>query len=236
MFRVAIVFVMVMFSSVGFAQDVVTVNNRVDAPAVGKRDRPIRINHPEGAKVQAIYANTDQGVVRWSFLPEDHFERTPKFTIFVAPPGDFLITTGDSTILRIVEELQPGPQPRPQPQPEPQPRPQPEPPAPEPQPSPGPTGSVAWAVWVYEQADSVNQIPQTNTRLSIETRRYLESLGIKMVAYDGDQDAAKAKPFRDAAKSLPALVLMQDANRYTTFPAPKSIDELKRLVREVGGE
>jgi hypothetical protein len=230
-----------MFSSVGFAQDIVSVNNRVDAPAVGKRDRPIRINHPEGAKVQAIYARTEQGIVKWSFLPEDHFERTPSFTIFVAPPGDFLITTGDSTILRIVEELQPGPQPQPRPQPQPEPQPKPEPPKPEPQPGPQPSpspqpGKLTWAVWVYEQADSINQVPQTNTRLSVETRRYLESKGIKMVAYDDDQQSASAKSFRDAVKSVPAIVLMQDEKTYTTHPAPKSLDELKQLVKEASGE
>jgi len=234
MLRITVAALVMAFCSIGLAQDIVSVNNRVDAPSVGKRDRPIKINHPEGAKVQAIFANTDGGVVKWSFLPEEHFERTPNFTIFVAPPGDFLITTGDSTILRIVEEMQP--QPRPGPQPDPRPEPRPDPPAPEPQPTPGPQGRVAWAVWVYEQADSPNEIPQTNTRLSVETRRYLDSLGIKMAAYDDDQDAVKAKPFRDAAKGVPSLVLMQDATRYTVFPAPKSLDELKRFVREVGGE
>lgn len=235
MARFLVVALMLACCTTSFAQDVVSVNNRVDAPAVGKRDRPIRINHPENAKVQAIFANTEGGVVKWSFLPEEHFERTPTFTIFVAPPGDFLITTGDSTILRIVEQLQPGPQPRPEPRPEP--TPEPPRPQPDPQPAPGPQpGKLTWAVWVYEQADAVNEVAQTNTRLSVETRRYLESKGIRMIAYDDDQEAAKAKPFRDAAKTLPAIVLMQDEKTYAAYPAPKTLDELKQLVKEASGE
>lgn len=230
MVRYAVVALMLAFCSAGFAQDVVSVNNRVDAPSVGKRDRPIRINHPEGAKIQAIYANTDQGIVKWAFLPEEHFERTPTFTIFVAPPGDFLITTGDSTILRIVEEFQPAPRPQPTPPP------RPEPPAPDPQPNPNPqpNSKINWAVWVYEQSDTINQVAETNTRLSAETRRYLESRGIRLAAYDDDQDAAKAKPFKDAAKTLPAIVLMEDETKYSVHPAPKSLDELKKLVE--GGQ
>lgn len=207
---------------------------RVDAPSVAKRDRPVRINHPKGAKVQAIYADVSTGTVVWSYMPEEHFERDETYTSFAAPPGDYLITIGDSTILRIVEEGGPRPNPNPNPGPSPGPEPGPPDPEPEPEPEPGPKLKVNYAVWIYEQTDAINQIPQTNTRLSIETQRYLESRGIKKFAYDDEQDAAK--PFSKVVESLPALILMQEKGKYLAFPAPSSLDELKKLVEEVSGE
>jgi outer membrane biosynthesis protein TonB len=145
-----------------------------------------------------------------------------------------LITTGESTIVKVIEEGRPDPKPEPKPIP-PTPEPKPDP-KPTPGPQPSPKMSVAWAVWVYEQADAINQVPQTNTRLSAETRRFLDSRGIKMAAYDDDQEAAKAKPFLDAAGSKPSLLLMQDANKYVVRKAPSSVDELKAMVKEVTGE
>ena len=206
------------------AQDVVT------APSVAKRDQPIKINHPAGAQVQAIYAQVTEGVVVWSFLADEHFQRAEAYTIFAAPPGDYLITTGDSTILKIVQ--QDGPSPRPTPDPVP---PKPDP-TPDPEPSPTPKMEIAWAVWIYEQADAVDQIEQTNTRQSIETRRFLASKGIKAAAYDDDQDAAKAAPFRTVAGKLPALLLIQDERNMKSFAAPKSFAELQKLIEEVSGE
>lgn len=209
----------------------------VDAPSVAKRDRPIKINHPEGAKVAAIFADVSSGVVSWKFVPDEHFERTPTYTIFAAPPGDYLITDGRSTILRILEEtVPPSPDP-PRPAPNPDPKPEPEPkPDPEPKPSPVPKIKVRWAVWIYEQADSILQIPETNTRLSTETRKLLDDKGIAFAAYDADQEAAKAGPFRDVASKLPALVLMEDSQKYSIHPAPKTVAALKELLKEVAGE
>jgi hypothetical protein len=205
-------------------QETLTEKTFVQSPSVVKRDRPIRINHPEGVKIQAIFAKVDQGAVAWSYLPEDHFERSGLFTIFVAPPGDYFLTTGESTIIKIVDGGSPAPEP-----PKPQPK-------PEPDSNLKPKLKVHWAVWVYEQADSINQVPQTNTRLSSETRRYLESRGIKMSAYDDDQDSAKAKPFIDAAGKLPSLFLIQDSLKYSVYKAPSSLDELKAIVKEATGE
>jgi hypothetical protein len=204
----------------------------VSAPSVAKRDKPIKINHPSGAKVQAIYARTESGVVVWSFLADEHFERADTYTVFAAPPGDYLITTGDSTILKIVEEG--GPQPKPNPRPEP--GPDPPKPEPEPEPKPAPKIKINWAVWIYEQTDAVDQLDQTNVRQSIETRQYLESQGIKLAAYDDDQDAAKAGPFREVADKLPALVLMQDASKFSVHEAPSSLHELKELIAEASNE
>lgn len=206
-----------------------TTSTKVEAPSIGKRDQPIKINHPSGAKVQAIFANVSSGNVVWSYLSEDHFERSETYTVFAAPPGDYLITTGDSTILRIVEEGGPNPQPKPNPEPGP-PDPQPEP-EPNPEPAPGPKLKVNWAVWIYEQGDTIDQIPQTNTRLSIETQRYLDSRGIRKAAYDDEQN--EAKPFMKVSESLPSLVLVQETGKFVAFPAPASVDELKKMIEGV---
>jgi hypothetical protein len=199
---------------------------KVESPSVARRDRPVRVNHPAGAKIQAIYANVVAGTVTWVYLPEEHFDRGETHTVFAAPPGDYLLTSGDSTILKIVQGGDSIPEPPP-PKPEPKPEPKPDP-------KPAPKLKPDWVVWVYEQADAINQIPQTNTRLSIETRRYLESRGIKMIAYDADQPAAK--PFMAVAKQLPAVIVSQDANNYQAFSAPKTLDELKSILKEATGE
>lgn len=240
MFRSAVIslfFVLTAFT-VAVPQETLADRAFVQPPSVVKRDRPLKINHPAGTKIQAIFANAEQGVVSWVYLSEDHFERSSTFTIFVAPPGDYLITTGESTIVKVIEEGRPDPRPEPKPEPKPvPPTPEPKPdPNPTPNPQPSPKMKIDWAVWIYEQTDAVDQLSQTNTRLSIETRKFLESRGIKMAAYDDDQDSAKAKPFLEAAGNLPALILMQDANKYVVRKAPKSVDELKAMIKEVSGE
>jgi hypothetical protein len=218
--------------SIATPQETLAEKSFVQSPSVVKRDRPLKINHPAGTKIQAIFANAERGVVSWVYLSEDHFDRSSTFTIFVAPPGEYLITTGESTIVKVIEEGIPGPKPTPSP---PDPKPDPDP-NPTPSPQPSPKLKLEWAVWIYEQADAINQVPETNTRLSIETRRFLESRGIKLVAYDDDQEAAKAKPFLAAAGDLPSLLLMQDSTKYVVRKAPKSLDELKAMIKEVTGE
>ena len=49
----------------GISQDK-PVQYKVEAPAIAKRDRPVKINHPTGAKVQAIYASVVSGSVSWT--------------------------------------------------------------------------------------------------------------------------------------------------------------------------
>lgn len=203
---------------------------KVSTPPVAKRDQPVRINHPPGIKIQAIYADLASGVVTWSYLSEDHFQRADTYTVFAAPPGDYLVTTGDSTILKIIEEGGPRPVPTPGP---PKPNPQ---PSPSPYPSPQPKMKVSWAVWVYEQVDAAGQVSQTNTRLSVLTRQFLDLRGIKFAAYDDDQESAKAEPFRKVASSLPALILLDESGKSVSYPAPKSVDELKSIIKEVTGE
>lgn len=229
---------MLMATTAAIPQETLAERSAIQSPSIVKRDRPLKINHPAGTKIQAIFATVEQGVVSWSYLSEDHFDRSDTFTIFVAPPGDYLVTTGDSTIIKVIEEGRPKPSPGPAPGPSPgPPNPEPRPsPTPDPKPSPSPKLKVNWAVWIYEQSDATSQIQQTNTRLSIETRRLLESRGIKMAAYDDEQEQAKAKPFKDAAGSLPSLILVQDSQRYSVFKAPSSVDELKAILKEVTGE
>jgi hypothetical protein len=64
--------------SVAVPQETLSLTEKqsVQAPSVVKRDRPLKINHPAGVKVQAICANLEQGVVTWAFMPEDHFDRS----------------------------------------------------------------------------------------------------------------------------------------------------------------
>lgn len=204
---------------------------------IHKRDRPIVIEHDAGEVVSALFVS-ESG--EWQTLPDDHFVRGETRTILVGPVGQYLLTTGGSTIIKVVDEGRPEPQPKPDPKPgpDPQPNPQPDPePDPEPEPDPPiPALDVKWAVWVYEQSEAINEIPQTNVRLSAETREYLQGRGIKFAAYDDDQQAARARPYKQAAGMLPALVLMESATKFKAFPAPQSLDELKANLKEVTGE
>jgi len=204
----------------------------VDAPSISKRDQPIKINHPEGAKIQAIYADVVGGEVQWSFLPEDHFIRSETQTIFAAPPGDYLVTAGDSTILKVVEEGNPRPKPDPKPDP-PDPRPDPEP-DPDPEPSPDQL-RVNWAIWVEEISERINHPEATDTMLAAtndgsDVNESLTDRGIKVRAYDDDQQ--EAGPFLSiTANRRPSLVLMETADRFLVFDAPKSPEELETLIR-----
>jgi hypothetical protein len=191
-----------------------------------KRDTPVVIEHKAGDVVNAVFVDADG---QWKFLADKHFERSESRTIFAAPPGQYLLTTGDSKIVQIVEESQPHPKPSPDP-------PGPNPPNPDPNPAPSPGLKINWAVWVYEQTDSVDQIEQTNVRQSIETRNYLAARGIRLAAYDDEQDAARAEQFRSVLSKLPGIVLVQDAANFRAFEAPKTLDELKKIVAEVAGE
>lgn len=196
----------------------------VEAPSVAKRDRPVVINHPDGAEIQAIYARVTGGAVVWEYLPDDHFVRTPTQTIFSAPPGDYLVTSGDSTILKVVEEGGPSPRPQPDP-PDPKPEPQPEP---DPEPAPDQL-RVQWAIWVEEIADRPQHPDATGVMVDAESRRLLTDRGISVRVYDDDQ--AEASPFVAVADELPALILMESEDRFLTFPAPTSRDELEQIVR-----
>lgn len=197
----------------------------VEAPSISKRDQPIKINHPEGAKIQAIYALVAGEKVEWLFLPEDHFVRGETHTILAAPPGDYLVTAGDSTIIKVVEQGDPGPQPRPKPNPKP------DPPGPNPEPEPPPDQlRVEWAIWVEEISERMKHLQATSTMMDLNARRSLTDRGIDVRLYDDDQ--SEAEPFLSITEGRrPALVLMQDSENYLVFDAPKSPEELETLIR-----
>lgn len=192
---------------------------------------PISIEHAAGERIVVSYF--DMSSKRHKFLDERHFHRGEGVTIWVAPPGNYVVYGGkEPTIVDILasDDDPPDPDPRPDPKPDPEPEPRPEP---KPEPSPDPV-KVAWAVWIYEQQEAANHIDATNVRQSSETRAYLQSKNIKFSAYDDDQDAAK--PYLKSAKNLPALFLMEDAKNYTVFDAPETLDELQAMVKEASGE
>lgn len=199
----------------------------VEVDGIAKEHRPIVVTHESGVQINVLY--WDNGEPK--LLTDDHLIRLDDRTIWSAPSGTYAVIQQGSAIVQVTADGSPRPSPTPGPKPEP-----PKPDPPDPGPTPGPQIEIKWAVWIYEQTDAIEQIEQTNVRQSIETRQYLDSQGIKFAAYDDDQDAAKAKPFRSVAGKLPALVLMQNANTFTVHPAPVSFDDLKKLVKEVSGE
>ena len=199
----------------------------VEVDGIAKEHRPIVVTHEIGVQINVLY--WDNGEPR--LLADDHLIRLDDRTIWTAPAGTYAVIQQGSVIVQVTADGSPRPDPTPGPKPDP-----PKPDPPEPEPTPGPQIEIRWAVWIYEQTDAISQREQTNVRQSIETRKYLDSRSIKFAAYDDDQDAAKAKPFRAVADKLPALVLMQNASTFTVHPAPLSLDDLKKLVKEVSGE
>lgn len=199
---------------------------QITAPAIGRRDQPVKINHPAGATVQAIYVTRSGD---WAFLPERHFVRSEKFTILAAPPSTYLVTTGDSTILKIVEDGEPNPQPGPEPEPEPKPDPKPDP---SPGPEPGPAPVVAeWAVWIEEQQERAKHVDETAVMTDAAVRRDLEDRGLKVRIYDDDQP--EAEPLVSQTKGVrPAFLLLDVSGKTRCFPAPKSREALEKIIRE----
>lgn len=184
---------------------------------------PIVVEHQVSTEVQALFHDGSG----FNMLKDRHFYRADGVTVIAPPVGQYvLIYDGTVKIIEVTEEGKPEPDPEPRPDPEPTPDPEPEPPGPEPEPEPI---EIAWAVWIYEQADSLDHVDETNVRQSAETREFLDSKGIKFASYDDDQEAAK--PFLDKVKKLPALFLMKDKSTYTVYSAPESVDELKEMVR-----
>lgn len=199
----------------------------VEVDGIAKEHRPIVVTHESGVRINVLF--WDNGEPR--LLTDDHLIRLDDRTIWSAPAGVYTVIQQGSVIVQVTADGSPRPSPTPGPKPDP-----PKPDPPDPEPTPGPQIEIKWAVWIYEQTDAISQRDQTNVRQSIETRKYLDSRGIKFAAYDDDQDAAKARPFLSVAGNLPALVLMQDASAFTTHSAPSSIEELRKLIAEVSGE
>ena len=176
----------------------------VTVPAVNKRDQPIAVEHESGAKVQAIFAFVDAGgSVVWQTLPDDHFKRGDTETILAAPPGEYVITTGDFEIIKVVEDGQPDPRPQPNPVP---PEPDPSPPVP---PEPVIEGRV-W-VTVFEQIEDRAKNPKFAEMM---VSRFVSELDdrddFEFRQFDVDSiDARKYRPWWDG-KKLPVTVLYSD--------------------------
>lgn len=219
MIRLIVVFLTLGFSSLATAIDVSPIN---------KRDQPVVITHDPGETVNAIYIS---GEGEWKFLPESHFTRLDGTTVMAGPPGQYLLTTGGSTIIKIVDEDGPRPSPNPGPKPDPKPNPGPDPPDPEPEPGPAPF-LATWAIWIEEQEERGQHERSVSVMTDPDVRADLIERGIQPRIYDKDQDTAK--PFAKIAGDVrPALILMTaDAKQTRVFPAPKSKDELETIIRE----
>ena len=201
----------------------------VEVEPIQKRDTPIVITHGEGETVNAVFV-TPGGA--WEFLADNHFRRGDTETIMAGPPGQYLVTTGDSSIINVIEEGRPDPdpQPRPDPTPDPQPEPDPQPDPPDPEPGPAPI-LAKWLVFLEEQSERANNPQQTAVITSLALRESLIDRGIKVRVYDDDQPAAQ--PFaKVAGTDRPAMILIEDSKNFRVFDVPDSVAAVEQIVME----
>jgi hypothetical protein len=201
----------------------------VDVPSVGKRDRPIVIGHDEGVTVSAIFARIVNDQVVWNTLPDEHFVRREKETILVAPAGEYIVTTGESEIIKVVEEGTPDPDPRPEPKPDP--RPEPDPPEPEPEPVEG----LVW-VMVFEQTtDRADNIEFAK----LMTSEYWDELDDKpdfeAVSYDIDSKDIGTRSKWLEGEELPLVVICREDGEVLGKQTVKSQADLERAIKEATG-
>ena len=199
----------------------VASSGQIDVDTIQKRDRPFAISHDAGVVVQAIYVDSSG---RWSYLADDHFIREDEKTYMAAPAGEYLITTGQAKIVKVIDEGQPDPKPEPEP----------EPPKPDPKPDPEPDGIRAeWAVWIEEIEDRTKHIDESQVMRDAETWEFVQSLGIKIRIYDDDQPIAApfVKVMQQSGVQTPALILVESEQVYRVFPAPKSFAEVEKTIR-----
>ena len=198
----------------------------VDVAPVQKRDRPIVIKHESGETVNAIYGRVQAGKVVWEFLPDDHFHRGDTQTVMAGPIGEYIITTGDSAIVKVIEDGRPHPEPIPDPEPSPEP----DPPDPKPDP-PGPNPiKASWVIWVEEQEHRGQFPSETKVMLDLDKRAELNDRGLKVRIFDEDQPLGK--PFASAAGDVrPAMILLEDDKNFRVFKAPRTVEELEKIIR-----
>jgi len=199
----------------------VASSGQIDVDTIQKRDRPFAISHDAGVVVQAIYVDSSG---RWSYLADHHFIREDEKTYMAAPAGEYLITTGQAKIVKVIDEGQPDPKPEPEP----------EPPKPDPKPDPEPDGIRAeWAVWIEEIEDRTKHIDESQVMRDAETWEFVQSLGIKIRIYDDDQPIAApfVKVMQQSGVQTPALILVESEQVYRVFPAPKSFAEVEKTIR-----
>ena len=199
----------------------VASSGQIDVDTIQKRDRPFAISHDAGVVVQAIYVDSSG---RWSYLADHHFIREDEKTYMAAPAGEYLITTGQAKIVKVIDEGQPDPKPEPEP----------EPPKPDPKPDPEPDGIRAeWAVWIEEIEDRTKHIDESQVMRDAETWEFVQSLGIKIRIYDDDQPIAApfVKVMQQSGVQTPALILVESDKVYRVFPAPKTFADAEKTIR-----
>lgn len=188
---------------------------------------PFEIQHPEGADIKALYAKVEKGRIAWKTLPEKHYKRYVTYTVMSAPPGDYLITIGGSKLIKVTGKEQGDqdfddfdddpPDPKPDPKPE---------------PIPDGEFDVAWAVWVYEKDNLANTVSEAIVMKDMRTEQYLDGRQIQRRIYEKDQQASGR--YMSLVDKLPALILIsRDGKANKSFPAPTSVESMKKLVEGV---
>ena len=202
----------------------------ISVPAVNKRDRPIVIEHGAGETVQAVFGTVVNGAMVWQTLSDDHFSRGESQTIMVAPPGDYVVTTGDSQIIKVVEDGQPKPKPNPGPSPDPSPDPEPVPPT--------PTPIVDGLVWVmvFEQTSDRSKLPDF---AELMASGYLADLDanadFEFQGYDVDSDGARKRRAWWQGKELPVAVLTSESGEVLAAEHIESESDLRSVIKEATG-
>lgn len=202
----------------------------VDVASPAKRDQPIVITHDAGEVIQAIFGVYTNGNVEWSTLPDVHFARGETQTIMVAPPGDYVIVTGERTTVRVIEEGTPGPRPNPSPGPAPI------PPDPQPEPTPNPiVDGVVWAL-IFEQVEDRSQNPEF---AELMASGYLADLDARddfeFRPYDIDSANGKNRAAYHRGVDLPALVLVKADGTKLDARTIRSEDDMRAAIKEVTG-
>ncbi|MEL6898427.1 MAG: hypothetical protein AAFP90_20210 [Planctomycetota bacterium] len=197
----------------------------VDVPAINKEFRPIVVSHDAGVRIDVLHWAGDAP----SMLPDDHFVRQETATIWTAPAGVYAVVGNSDgvVIVTVVRENSPRPPP-------PGPNPSPDPPRPEPKPdpSPGPPPLVAkWLMIIEEVSDRPKYPKQTAVSLDLAFWKTLTDRGFQVRRYDANQEAAK--PYtREANAKLPALVIMESAEKWRVFRLPESTESVEQIIRE----
>lgn len=199
----------------------------ISVPSVVKTDRPFVVEHASGAEVQAIFAVATADGIVWQSLADEHFIRRDAETIIAAPAGDYLITTGESQIVKVVGESEPKPKPDPVP-----PTPGPEP---EPTPGPQPLDGLVW-VMVFEQTTDRTQYPDF---AGLMTSGYWADLDAKndfeAVSYDIDSPGAAKRRQYWQGQELPVAVLSDESGAIIGKRTVRSIEDLRTAIKELTG-
>ena len=209
-----------------------TLATGITVPSVNKRDRPIVIEHGAGETVQAVFGSVVDGAMVWQTLSDDHFSRGESQTIMVAPPGDYVVTTGDSQIIKVVEDGQPSPRPQPSPEPTPNPSPDPEPVPPTPAPV---VDGLVW-VLIFEQTSDRSKLPGFAKLMALGFLADLDARDdFEFQAYDIDSDGARKRSSWWKSQELPAVVLTTEGGEVLAAKHIKSEADLKSAIKEATG-